>query len=310
MSFQKSKSSWLMLTIAVLVAIAAFWLSNNYLKNKEEILKNQIIQEEADTVSVVVASRSIQMGEIISSENMAVADMPAAFTSASAVAPGDFDYYNGQVVKHNMSPGEPLLTHYVSGLGIESFSDLLSEGERAVTLQIDEINSVSGMTLPGDIVDLMLVTEDESEAAGSDKITQIQPLLQSVRILAVDDISLVSPTQDFVLHGVGKGSLEYSSITVGVKYQDAAKLILAKEVGEIAFMLRNRTDGQRLSKMRFDSKQLATEASTTGQYQLYTLSSASDGSLKPVTISIANPSLKVGELSLLKYSATSQAVKN
>ncbi|GHB12694.1 MULTISPECIES: Flp pilus assembly protein CpaB [Shewanella] len=310
MSFQKSKSSWLMLTIAVLVAIAAFWLSNNYLKNKEEILKSQIVQEEAETVSVVVASRPVQMGEILSPENMAVADMPAAFASASAVAPGDFDYYNGQVVKHDMSPGEPLLTHYVSGLGIESFSDLLGEGERAVTLQIDEINSVSGMTLPGDIVDLMLVTELEPEGESTDKITQIQPLLQSVRILAVDDISLVSPTQDFVLHGVGKGSLEYSSITVGVKYQDAAKLVLAKEVGEIAFMLRNRSDGQRLAKTMFDSKQLASEANSEGQYQLYTLSSTSGGSLKPVTVSIAGPSTKTGELSLLKYSASSQAVKN
>ncbi|MEI8612575.1 Flp pilus assembly protein CpaB [Shewanella sp. PP-He15 brown] len=310
MSFQKSKSSWLMLTIAVLVAIAAFWLSNNYLKNKEEILKNQIIQEEADTVSVVVASRPVQIGEIISSDNMAVADMPAAFASASAVAPGDFDYYNGQVVKHDMSPGEPLLTHYVSGLGIESFSDLLGEGERAVTLQIDEINSVSGMTLPGDIVDLMLVTEVEPEGESTDKITQIQPLLQSVRILAVDDISLVSPTQDFVLHGVGKGSLEYSSITVGVKYQDAAKLVLAKEVGEIAFMLRNRSDEQRLAKTMFDSKQLASEVNSEGQYQLYTLSSTSGGGLKPVTVSIASPSTKTGELSLLKYNASSQAVKN
>lgn len=310
MSFQKSKSSWLMLTIAVLVAIAAFWLSNNYLKNKEEILKSQIVQEEAETVSVVVASRPVQIGEIISSDNMAVADMPAAFASASAVAPGDFDYYNGQVVKHDMSPGEPLLTHYVSGLGIESFSDLLGEGERAVTLQIDEINSVSGMTLPGDIVDLMLVTEVEPEGESTDKITQIQPLLQSVRILAVDDISLVSPTQDFVLHGVGKGSLEYSSITVGVKYQDAAKLVLAKEVGEIAFMLRNRSDEQRLAKTMFDSKQLASEVNSEGQYQLYTLSSTSDGGLKPVTVSIASPSTKTGELSLLKYNASSQAVKN
>lgn len=310
MSFQKSKSSWLMLTIAVLVAIAAFWLSNNYLKNKEEILKSQIVQEEAETVSVVVASRPVQIGEIISSDNMAVADMPAAFASASAVVPGDFDYYNGQVVKHDMSPGEPLLTHYVSGLGIESFSDLLGEGERAVTLQIDEINSVSGMTLPGDIVDLMLVTEVEPEGESTDKITQIQPLLQSVRILAVDDISLVSPTQDFVLHGVGKGSLEYSSITVGVKYQDAAKLVLAKEVGEIAFMLRNRSDEQRLAKTMFDSKQLASEVNSEGQYQLYTLSSTSDGGLKPVTVSIASPSTKTGELSLLKYNASSQAVKN
>lgn len=310
MSFQKSKSSWLMLTIAVLVAIAAFWLSNNYLKNKEEILKSQIVQEEAETVSVVVASRPVQIGEIISSDNMAVADMPAAFASASAVAPGDFDYYNGQVVKHDMSPGEPLLTHYVSGLGIESFSDLLGEGERAVTLQIDEINSVSGMTLPGDIVDLMLVTEVEPEGESTDKITQIQPLLQSVRILAVDDISLVSPTQDFVLHGVGKGSLEYSSITVGVKYQDAAKLVLAKEVGEIAFMLRNRSDEQRLAQTMFDSKQLASEVNSEGQYQLYTLSSTSSGGLKPVTVSIASPSTKTGELSLLKYNASSQAVKN
>jgi len=313
-SFQKSKSSWLMLLIAIVIAFLAFWLANNYLENQEAILKQKMNQDDAETISVVVAAQAIQMGETLGGHNMAVASVPATFVSNSAVTPDDFSYYEGQVVKHDMSPGEPLLDHYVSGHGIETFSDLLQVGERAVTINIDEINSVSGMTLPGDIVDLMLVTEikDESGALGDsiDEITQIQPLLQEVRILAVDDISLVSSTQDFVIHGMEGGSMEYSNITVGVKYKDAAKLLLAKDIGDIVFMLRNRDDKKKVAKTVLDNKFLTQEASTSGRYRLYTSSKIENGEIKPVTVVIATEKTNNYGVSVARYSNATPAVKN
>ncbi|WP_065188325.1 Flp pilus assembly protein CpaB [Shewanella woodyi] len=314
MSFQKSKSSWLMLLIAIIIAFLAFWLANNYLKNQEAILKQQMNQDGVETISVVVAAQAIQMGETLGGHNMAVANVPATFVSASAVIPDDFEYYEGQVVKHNMSPGEPLLEHYVSGLGIETFSDLLQTGERAVTIEIDEINSVSGMTLPGDIVDLMLVTEvkDNSGALGDslEEVTQIQPLLQGVRILAVDDISLVSPTQDFVIHGVEGDSMDYGNITVGVKYKDAAKLLLAKDIGDIAFMLRNRNDKKRVAKTVLDNKLLTQEASTQGRYRLYTSSKIENGEIKPVTVAIDTDQPNDYGVSVARFSNVTSAEKN
>ncbi|WP_351079129.1 Flp pilus assembly protein CpaB [Shewanella sp. CAL98-MNA-CIBAN-0140] len=193
-------------------------------------------------------------------------------------------------MKHNMIAGEPLLSHYVAGLGIESFSDLLREGERAVTLEIDNLNSASGMALPGDIVDLLLVTEkvvEDSEELADEPLKQIEPLLQKVRILSVDNISLVSQTQDFKMYGYEKDFLEYSTITVGINFKDAAKVILAKELGEIVFMLRNSSDKTKVSNRAItsDFKQGRIKNSSRS-YKLYTSSKISNGEIKPITVNV------------------------
>nr|WP_283106417.1 Flp pilus assembly protein CpaB [Shewanella submarina] len=294
-----------MLLIAIVIAVLAFWLANNYLENQEAKLKQQLNDDGVATTSVVVAAVPVAMGDTLGGHNMAVAEVPSAHTSAYAVLPDEFGYYEGQVVKHHMSPGEPLLSHYVSGLGIETFSDLLKEGERAVTIEIDEINSVSGMTLPGDIVDLMLVTEvkNESGALGDslEDITQIQPLLQNVRILAVDNLSLVSPTQEFIAPGIEGNSLDYANITVGVKYKDAAKLLLAKDVGDIAFMLRNREDTKRVTNAVLDNKLLTQQASSAGRYRLYTSSRIENGEIKPLSVTILGQQQEAHGVSVIKY---------
>lgn len=314
MSFKKSKSSWLMLVIAIFIAFIAFWLANNYLKNKEEILKNQLRGVEPETVSIVVAATDVMMGDVVSSANMAIADVNAEYLSLSVVPPGDFGVYEGQVVKHNMIAGEPLLSHYVAGLGIESFSDLLREGERAVTLEIDNLNSASGMALPGDIVDLLLVTEkavEDAEGLADEPLKQIEPLLQKVRILSVDNISLVSQTQDFKMYGYDKNFLEYSTITVGVKFKDAAKVILAKELGEIVFMLRNSTDETNTSSRALISDfNKKINRNDKGSYKLYTSSLITNGEIKPVTVTISSEQKTELSRSIAIYSNSSELNKS
>ncbi|MGZ9899910.1 Flp pilus assembly protein CpaB [Shewanella gaetbuli] len=288
MSFKQSKSSWFMLIIAILIAVMAFWLANNYLENKEQTLKSQFEDMEPDTVAVVVASADIAVGEVISAANMAIASVSAEHLSTAVISPEAFGQFEGQVVKYSMSAGEPLLSHYVSGLGIESFSDLLREGERAVTLDIDELNSASGMLLPGDVVDLLLVSDTPNEGDDlAQPSKQIQPLIQKVTILSVDNVSLVSQSQDFRMYGYDKNFLEYSTVTVGVKYADAAKVQLAKNLGEIVFMLRNSQDQSIASNQAITSEfSHGSNHRVAGRYMLYTSSHAANGEIKPITVNV------------------------
>nr|WP_256489342.1 Flp pilus assembly protein CpaB [Pleionea sp. CnH1-48] len=273
-----------MLVAAIVIAVVAFWLTRTYLSSKEDSLRMQLLEEQGEYVSVVVATQPLAPGDIISLDNMAIAKVPATNVSGSAVTPENFHAYEQQVIRQFMTPGEPLLGHFVAGLGIDRFSDLLDKGERAVTLEIDDINSVAGMILPGDFVDIMLVIDEidlVSAAAGSQDNKNLKPLLQNVRILSVDALSLVSKEQDFIAQNtMTNDSAEYSSVTVGVDFEEATKLVLARDIGDLVFMLRNQEDKGLLKADLLTREDLLNKSGgTSNSYKYYGGSQASGGTI-------------------------------
>jgi len=274
---------WGLLLIALVIAAGAFWLATRYLTNKEGLLREQIIGEKSATSSYVVASVDLLPGDIIGPENMAVAKIVSDNISAFAITPDVFDSYNGQVIKYPMSAGEPLLSHFVAGLGIERFSDLLEKNERAITLEIDNLSSASGMLVAGDYVDLMLVMDvDDDESINSAK--NLRPLLQDVRVLAVDALPLVSKQQDFVALNTAVQS--YSSVTVGLGFSDASKLVLARDVGDIVFMLRNKHDRHLHDANLITQLDLNSTSGSSKSYQFYSSSNSKQGVIAPTTKNI------------------------
>ncbi len=274
---------WGLLLIALVIAAGAFWLATRYLTNKEGLLREQIIGEKAVTSSYVVASVDLLPGDIIGPENMAVAKIVSDNISAFAITPDIFDDYDGQVIKYPMSAGEPLLSHFVAGQGIERFSDLLEKNERAITLEIDNLSSASGMLVAGDYVDLMLVMDvDDDDNVNAEK--NLRPLMQNVRVLAVDALPLVSKQQDFVaLNTAVQG---YSSVTVGLKFSDASKLVLARDVGDIVFMLRNKDDHHLHDASLITQLDLNKSTTASKSYQYYSSSNSKQGVIAPALKSV------------------------
>lgn len=275
---EQSKKSWVLLVIALGVAALAFWLASQYLANKESIIRSEARRAMGQTVTVVVASRDIAAGEAVGPENMAAADIDAEFVSGAVITPAQFSAINGRITNYSMSQGEPLIAHYLGGQSIARFSDLLGPGERAVTIDIDNLNAVSGMLLPGDFVDILLL-QDPPEQSDSDE-KQMLPLLQQVRILSVDAISLLTREDDFFQFKNGSAVLDYGTVTVGVTYRDAALLTLARDSGELAFMLRGKEDN---SRMKMSSVSVADFIKKGNRqlagYQLIAGSSGDEGGL-------------------------------
>lgn len=286
MSIAKAGRSWGLLIFSLAIAGVAFWLSKSYLSSQENKMRQQLLEQQGSYANIVVATKEMVPGDIISLENMAIAQVPVNNLSASAVPPEQFASFEGQVVRNYMSAGEPLLNHFVAGIGIERFSDLLDKGERAVTIEIDDINSVSGMLLPGDFVDIMMLLEED--ATSPDLMVQenknLKPLLQKVRILAVDALSLVSKDQDFIAQHSGfDDSMQYSSVTVGVGFDDAAKLILARDIGDLVFMLRNKTDSEQLNSDLLTREDLLHQNNSNSKSYKFYSSTQPGGSSKIVS---------------------------
>ncbi len=275
----QSKKSWLLLVIALGVAALAFWLASQYLANKESIIRQEARREQGETITIVVASRNVAAGEAIAPDNMAVADVDAEFVSGAVITPAQFAAVNGRITNFALSQGEPLVAHYLGGQSIARFSDLLGPAERAVTIDIDNLNAVSGMLLPGDFVDIMLLQDPPEHDAAQGK--QMLPLLQQVRILSVDAISLLTREDDFFQFRNGSAVLDYGTVTVGVNYRDAALLTLARDSGELAFMLRSKEDN---SRMKVNAVTVADFISKAGRdlggYQLIGGSSGDSGGLR------------------------------
>lgn len=281
-----NKKSWVLLIVAVVIAIMAFWLSTRYLQNKETTLRSQIQSQIGNSVKVVVASAPLRAGDVLGAANMAVAEVSSEFLSPAAITPDRFSLVDGKVLKFPMAAGEPLLSHYLGGDSVSRFSELLNQGERAVSFEIDNINAVSGMVLPGDYIDISLITKktDTDDSAIDDQL--LIPILDKVRVLSVDAISLVSRDDEFFRHDNNSAVLDYGTVTVAVTYKNAGLLTLAREKGEMTVFLRNSEDAAgRLSDSVAMDDYINSQASSGG-YQFLGGSMSDNGVIKSKKIAV------------------------
>ena len=275
--------SWGLLFIALAIAGAAFWLAISYLTAKEGSLREQILSEKVQKIQVVVASQDLFPGDIVDLNTMAIAFADNENLSGFAIQPQDFSSVEGAIIRYPMTAGEPLLSHFIVGDGIERFSDLLEHDERAVTLEIDSLNSAAGMMVAGDFVDVMLLMDDKT-SGGNDK-KNLRPLLQKVRILSVDAYPLRAKEQDFVIN-VSEGEIvQYSNVTIAAKFDDASKLVLARDLGDLVFMLRNKSDSKLHDAELITEFDLDEDTKSSMSYQYY---AASSGEIKALTKTIVS----------------------
>lgn len=276
---KNATKGWALLAAAVFISLVAFALANKYLTSKESSIRMEVLGLAPEKLAYVVASRDVLPGDIVSLDNMSIAQLAPENISQFAIVPEEFAKIQGRVIEFPMSTGEPLLSHFVKGSAIGRFSDLLAVNERAVTLEIDSNNSAAGMLLAGDYVDILLLMESsEDEDEGEGKL--LKPLLQKVRILSVDAMPLLSQDQEFV-NEYNRGEA-YSTITVGLPFDSASRLVLARQVGDIVFMLRNQDDSTLNEDGIIKPLDLTSGSASANQYAFYSASEATGGSITPL----------------------------
>jgi pilus assembly protein CpaB len=200
------------------------------------------------TVDVVVAKRNLKPGEVVSADTMAVRPFPQEFVASNAIRPDKFDGFIGAKLSQSLQAGEALVSASMAGADIATFSSKVKPGIRAMTVTVDEVNSVSGMLQPGDHIDLLLsvkppVNIGAGPAAQGPEVTM--PLLQDVLVLATG--KQVRPGQ-----GDDLSNRSFAAITVEVSPEQAQKLVVAQRGGKLTAMLRNPGDHTELTKQSLD----------------------------------------------------------
>ena len=245
----KPSKTWVVFGVALLIGLLAALAARSYLSSRMDAME---AQSRGSKVSVVVAKRELRRGERLSSENVAVRSIPSDFAHSNAVLPSDFDRLDGQPLAFPVKPGEMVLWSLMEGKRAPTFSARVDAGHRAITVPVDEINSISGLLEPGDTIDLMVTFDRKG------KKTTLT-LLQSVRVMATGQRSVDDPKSG--------ERRQYSTVTLDTTPDQARNVILARDVGKLTALLRNPQDQARTGAPAVDMAALLTPAAEAGPFR-------------------------------------------
>lgn len=217
--------------------------ARNYIGERLAIEKARLAPR-PDMVEVVVARQELKRGEVASAQTMAVRSIPREYAPGGAVTPARFDEVAGARLQVPMKPGEPLLQSALVAADSGAISARLQPGVRAMTIAVDEVNSLSGMLQPGDRIDLLLTVRPLPVQG------QLQP--EFTRTVIQDVPVLATGRQRAPQAEDTPTSRSYTAITVEVDPERAQKLVVAQRSGKLTAVLRHPNDREAVVDKRLD----------------------------------------------------------
>jgi pilus assembly protein CpaB len=215
------------LIVAVFFGLIAAYGIYNFLQQQRQAAE----AFRTATQDVVVAAQDIAPGTMINEEMIKKGTIKLAPWPKASVPVGAFtspQQVIGKVNRVKIIANEPLLESRLAGEGA-GLTVRLEPGKRAMAVRVDEIIGVSGFIVPDDRVDIILTTTPTG-ATGDNRIAKI--VLQNKRVLSV---AQSTEQKD------GKPQLA-RSITLEVTPEEAEKLSLASQEGQIVLALRGLGD--------------------------------------------------------------------
>lgn len=234
------------LAVIALIAGLSGYMVYNYMKHNSDQLEREYAErDQKNLLEVVVAATDMPRGTIASSGNMAIRRIPRTYLPAGYVTPSTADTYFGRKLVVDMHAGTPLSAAFIESEVFTPFSRHIDVGLRALTIPVDEINSISGLLRAGDHLDLYMTASSPfgKESDGRDNQVVI-PLLQNLVVNATGQLTKeeTDNRNKLMADNSNISHDRYTTITVAVSQKDAQRLIIAQQVGKITAVLRNAGD--------------------------------------------------------------------
>jgi pilus assembly protein CpaB len=210
-----------MIGISIFAALAAVLLASRWITQQARLQTNK----------VAVAAVDINLGTRLTPEMIRITDWPAGsvpeggFTDVRAV--------ETRVARVSLLRGEPVTESKLALHGATGgLSAVVAEGKRAMTVRVNDVIGVAGFALPGNFVDILVSTQEETSKAGNRDPSISKLVLERILVLAVAQEASQSDTRPKVV----------SAVTLEVTPRQAEKLDLARSVGQLSLVLRNQVD--------------------------------------------------------------------
>ncbi|BFG75349.1 hypothetical protein PTKU46_33820 [Paraburkholderia terrae] len=234
-------NAWFLLLVAVLTAGALTWFVYRYLGEREAHVRAEVTGKLAQRgVEVVVPRRDVAAGTPLSSGDFVSREIAADLVYDDMVRVDAFDALRSAKLVRAVMHGRPLRMSDIDALRGRDFSDMLPAGQRALTLEIDAVNSTASMLRPGNRVDIYWVGAQAEPGASDGKAVRL--LLPDVLVLATGQSVKPGTAGDAdETRSMGNAS-RYDTVTMQVPAADAPRVVLAQKMGALRLILRNADD--------------------------------------------------------------------
>jgi pilus assembly protein CpaB len=239
MKFSVNRSALILFVALAMGGAAAFGVNRYIQRQVQDIEERGKLHK---TVKVIVPRSDMPKGAVIAPDTVAVREIPEEWVHSNAITPDQFDRVAHQKLAYPALRGETILWSLLEGQRAPSFSSRLASGHRAITVPVDEVNSISGMIEPGDRIDLMAWVRKDNK-------TFMFPLLQNALILATGSRTVVDADDK-------GGRRTYTTITLDATPGEAQRVLAARELGKIAALLRAPGDVAKNSDAQMDANTL------------------------------------------------------
>ena len=238
-----------MLGIAAIFGVVAIFAGKTYLDRQARLNAPRpeaaAPAPQAPLKTIVVASQAIPFGAVVDGGNLReiawAADAPVngSFTKISEVLTPGVKRQALAAIEAN----EPVLKTRITGDGQRvNLATMIGENMKAVAIRSSDSQGVGGLVHPGDRVDVVVTRQPANEEAVSDVIAQ------NVRVLAVDQ----------TIDRMNDKPILAKVITVEVGIDNAQRVVLAQQIGQITLVLRRAGDTIAPLTARVTTKDLAS----------------------------------------------------
>jgi pilus assembly protein CpaB len=146
----------------------------------------------------------------------------------------------GAVTRHGFAAGEPIIESALVKPEDRSFlAAVLMPGFRAVSIAVDAPQSVAGLVLPGDRVDLILTQSFGTGASDPGRKSVGETVLRDIRVVAVDQwlMTIVKPAVKDLRMGTANSPIP-GTITLEVTEPQAERVLVAEQLGKVQLAVR------------------------------------------------------------------------
>lgn len=197
------------------------------------------VEVEVAHLKILVAARDLEVGELVTPDDVLWANWPEATTNVNQFtdrdSPEAIAELTGSVVRTRMYENEPVIPQKIVQKGETGYmAAILTPGMRAISVEIRSETGAGGFILPDDRVDVIL-THDVEIILGQTRVERpvTTTIIENARVLAIDTLHV---------QGEGEIAITGSTATLELKPKQAELLALGERMGSISLALRSVAD--------------------------------------------------------------------